>query len=128
MENLHCSIPIIAGCQNLKDSCGCICVRCNKCKRFTKKKENKMEKEDILKTLEPLFEQAEKEGLWFYSTYQDLWFTPKELRSNQANGTFVWGVVNWKLRKPQEKIDSLESLKLNIENQIREFKEKIKSA
>lgn len=86
-----------------------------------------MEREAILKTLEPLFERAEKEGLWFHCGYQDLWFSPKELRENQANGRFVWGLPNWELRNPLEKIESLERLKSNIDGQIREIQKRMKS-
>lgn len=90
-----------------------------------------METEDILETLEPLFEQAEKEGLWFYCPYQDLWFTPKELREKQANGRFIWGLPNWELKNPQKKIDSLEQYKVNIganiNEQIKDFKKRMQS-
>lgn len=52
--------------------------------------------------LEPLFARARAEGLWFYSAYQDLWFSPDELAAVQAAGRFRWGAVNWQLRKPDE--------------------------
>ena len=83
------------------------------------------EKEITLNGLEPLFEQAEKEGLWFYSSYQDMWFSPKELRDCHAHGRFIWGAVNWQLRNPQEKIDLLERQKVNIDKQIEEFREEM---
>jgi len=53
-------------------------------------------------SLIPLFEKAEREGLWFFSPYQQLWFSPRELRAAQAEGRFRWGAVNWKLRPPTE--------------------------
>ena len=37
-------------------------------------------KEKIIKSLKPMFEQAEKEKLFFYCSYQQLWFSPKELK------------------------------------------------
>lgn len=58
---------------------------------------------EILKELEPLFKKAEKYGLWFYCNYQDLWFSPNELREEHKNGKFIWGSVNWKLRDPIER-------------------------
>lgn len=54
-----------------------------------------------------MFEQAEREGLWFYSPYQQLWFSPRQLRAHHEAGKFRWGAVNWKLRDPRERIADL---------------------
>ena len=69
---------------------------------------NEMTKEEVLKTLEPLFEKAQKEGLWFFGNYQSLWFSPAELRTKHQEGKFIWGAVNWILRNPNEYIEELE--------------------
>jgi hypothetical protein len=61
-----------------------------------------MTKEQILKNLEPLFEEAYETGKWFRSNYQGIWFHPDKLKENQAKGYFVWGPVNWKLGYPPE--------------------------
>lgn len=58
-------------------------------------------KESILKSLEPLFSQAEKEGLWFRSNYQHIELSPKELKVEHANGRFIWGFSNWNLFDPK---------------------------
>lgn len=79
----------------------------------------------ILDTLEPLFKEAEQENLWFYSNYQDMWFSPEELRKQHANGKFVWGATNWTLRSPYEKLEQLENLKANIDKNIQEFKARV---
>lgn len=84
-------------------------------------------RELIIKELEPLFEQAEKEGLWIHSIYQDMWFTPKELRECHAEGRFIWGLVNWELRSPHEKIKSLEDLKTNTDIQIKDIYKRIET-
>ena len=63
---------------------------------------------DALKMLEPLFERAEREGLWFYSNYQGLWFSPAQHRKEHANGKFRWGPVNWQLLPPSEYIAGAE--------------------
>lgn len=47
--------------------------------------------------MKPLFAKAEAEGLWFQSNYQGIWFSPKDLRQQQASGKFRWGPVNWQL-------------------------------
>ena len=72
-----------------------------------------------------MFEEAEKEGLWFFCNYQQLWFTPGELREKHKKGEFVWGRTNWKLRNPQELLDGLERDKQFIEDQIDEVRERI---
>lgn len=58
-------------------------------------------KESIIESLQPLFWEATQKGLWFHCNYQDMWFSPKELRAAQAKGNFVWGPVNWTLKPPQ---------------------------
>lgn len=59
----------------------------------------------ILENLAPLFQKAEREGLWFYCSYQQLWFTPAELREQHKKGRFIWGPVNWQLRMPRERLE-----------------------
>lgn len=59
--------------------------------------------------LDAQFEEARKHNLWFYHGGMSgpFWFSPDELETQQRNGKFVWGSGNWKLRPPQEYIDSL---------------------
>ena len=83
------------------------------------------EKEQILKELEPLFEKAEKEGLWFYYNNYDLWFTPEKLKENHKNDKFVWGTNNWELKNPTEKIKDLMNKKNNYKNLIFEIEKEI---
>lgn len=66
-------------------------------------------KEDILKSLEPLFQQAIKEKKWFLSTYQAMIFSPKELRDKHAAGELIWGPSNWRLIDPPEQRDPQEA-------------------
>ena len=66
-----------------------------------------MTNQEILNSLKPLFEKAEKEKLWFYSNYQDMWFSPKELKEYQSKDCFIWGADNWKLRNPKEELERL---------------------
>ena len=54
----------------------------------------------ILDSLEPLLLKAEREGLWLHCDYQDLWFSPEQLRQEHAKGSFLWGPVNWELLEP----------------------------
>ena len=57
--------------------------------------------------MESLFKQAEEQKLWFWSRYQDLWFSPAKLRIAQSVGQFRWGAVNWELRDPRERVSEL---------------------
>lgn len=83
------------------------------------------DKDLILRDLEPLFERAEKEGLWFYSNYQDFWLSPQELKEYQSEGRFVWGAVNWQLRNPYERLNELVGKRHGVENEIEQFKNRI---
>ncbi len=57
-----------------------------------------------LKELATHIDKAEAEGKWLWCHYQDIWFSPAQLREQIKNGKFRWGVVNWKLRDPQERV------------------------
>lgn len=78
------------------------------------------EKGRILKSLAPLFKTAQDHGLWFHSAYQNLWFSPGELRQEHENDNFLWSAENWTLENPQSQIDYLEDqarlAKKNLEN------------
>ncbi|MED4545084.1 hypothetical protein [Lysinibacillus sphaericus] len=82
---------------------------------------------EILEGLAPLFKKAEKEGLWFYSTYQHLWFSPQELKNEHLNGRFIWDAVNWTLRSPHEKLKQLEDQAVELSKEIEGFKRRIKN-
>lgn len=58
------------------------------------------ERDAILAGLEPLLQDAEAEGKWLHCAYQNLWFSPEELRAHHRDGRFVWGAINWSLRDP----------------------------
>jgi hypothetical protein len=80
-----------------------------------------MKNQTILKGLKPLFEKAEREGLWFYTSYQDLWFAPAELKQAQKEGRFVWGAVNWILRNPQERLSEFNNTERRLNHERSEF-------
>ena len=76
-------------------------------------------REEVLKHLNPLIDQAEREGKYLYSYYQGIWFSPAELRKQNANGSFCWGPCNWALRDPKEKTSEL---KHEIKSKTKELK------
>lgn len=55
-------------------------------------------------TLPELIDKAERNTLWLWCRYQDLWFSPAQLREANAQGRFRWGPVNWELRDPKERL------------------------
>jgi hypothetical protein len=77
-----------------------------------------MEKsKEILWSLIPLHSKAIRENLWFYCSYQSLWFSPKEIKSEWDHGCFIWGPQNWQLRDPKEYLkETKEQLEENIKN------------
>ena len=82
-------------------------------------------KKEILTLLEPLFEKAEKENLWFYAAYQHLWFSPKELKQRHKSGQFIWGPSNWDLRDPVEHLKELEKKQASALMEFTEFNNRL---
>lgn len=83
---------------------------------------------DIHKTntaLTPLFERAYREKLWFYTDYQNLWFSPKELKAENERGSFNWGPGNWELRDPQERLEELAKELEKIQAEMYKFSARI---
>lgn len=87
----------------------------------------KNEKQKILESLRPMIEKAKECGLWFHCKYQDLWITPQQLEKHHAKGEFIWGVCNWELRDPNDKINQLLSNIRDIEKEIDYYNRKIKA-
>ncbi len=56
----------------------------------------------------PMVSEARSKGLWFFCSYQDLWFSPDELEAEWAKRKFQWSAVNWHLRDPKEKLERLD--------------------
>lgn len=87
----------------------------------------KLKKEEILKNLEPMFKRAKKEGKWFHSYIQDIIFSPKELREDQANGKYIWGPDNWELVNPKEELKDLEHVAKCAQKDVERFKARMKA-
>lgn len=83
------------------------------------------ETQEILNGLNPMFEKADKEKLWFHSFYQDLWYSPQELREKHKEGRFLWGSVNWELRDPNDKLNNMRCSLINIEKSIKDLEVRI---
>lgn len=82
-------------------------------------------KENILRDLQPMFLEARQKGLWFKSTYQNLWFSPDELQHSHNSNKFVWGKANWTLADPFELVNRKEIEITNLQISLSELKKKI---
>jgi len=71
--------------------------------------------------LSGLIEKAERERLWLHCAYQDLWFSPAELRKENAKGRFLWGPENWELRDPAEGLARLRSRAADAKSEVERF-------
>ena len=78
-------------------------------------------KDEIIKSLQPMFDRARKEHLWFHCSYDDIWLTPDELAGLHKEGRLIWGPDNWELRDPQELIDQKERLIKTTQESIRDI-------
>lgn len=72
-------------------------------------------------TMDDLFARAARERKFFHCAYQNLWFSPSQLRAEQAKGYFRWGAQNWTLRDPQEHIDALRKEAGDLMTEARRF-------
>lgn len=64
-----------------------------------------------IKALEKMFARARAEDLWFWTSYQDLWFHPDELERLQTEERrFCWGPANWELRDPMEQVAEIDAM------------------
>lgn len=82
-------------------------------------------REEILRSLEPLYAKAVSERLIFWCRYQDLHFTPRELREAQAAGRYVWGAGNWELVEPGARIRELEDKVERARSAAANFRERL---
>ncbi len=80
-----------------------------------------VEKQAILMSLRPLFEEAEASGAWFFHESAEagqVWCSPEYLRQQQSKGEYVWAPEHWELRSP---VGYLNNLRSQIEAQVKEF-------
>ena len=64
----------------------------------------------IIMSLQPMFEQAEAENLWFYHESDgegEVWASPRYLHQEHAEGRLIWSPEHWILRSPLDYMASL---------------------
>jgi hypothetical protein len=60
-------------------------------------------------TMEALIIAAETSKQMIHCRYQDLWFTPLELRHENGEGRFCWGVQNFEILPTDAYLDQAEN-------------------
>lgn len=79
----------------------------------------------IRSELRSLIQEAERRGKWLHCAYQDLWFSPAELRKANDESKFLWGAVNWTLRDPIELLEQARRRVKLAEEEYRRIEERI---
>ena len=79
----------------------------------------------IIMSLQPLFEQAETEGLWFHyqpegESDDEVWASPGFLHQEQEQGRLIWAPEHWQLRSP---LDYMASLHQKVSVLVDEYNE-----
>jgi len=86
------------------------------------------DKDAIKASLVPLIAEARATKKWLWCNYQDMWFSPSELEKANAEGRFLWGPINWRLRDPQERVLELERAVSGAQAQLERFKKALAEA
>jgi len=59
------------------------------------------------------------------SSYRGLWFFPSELRRENKSDRFLWGVSNWELKSPKDKLNKINTKIEGLKSERAKFKKKI---
>lgn len=71
---------------------------------------NSVQAQAIIMSLQPFFERAKAESLWFYhhsNESGEVWASPEYLKLMQAKGRMLWAPEHWELRNPMGYMKSL---------------------
>lgn len=91
------------------------------------------------KSLQPLYDRAEKEGLWFYMnvgfgdglddhlTYGDHWWPPGELRAMQENGELLFWSSAFEVGHPDERTKELLAEIQRLQDELQAWKEEVET-
>lgn len=74
--------------------------------------DHNVQEQIIIMSLQPLFEQAEAEGLWFHyeperEDENEVWASPGFLHKEHEQGRLIWAPEHWQLRSPLDYMASL---------------------
>ncbi len=86
--------------------------------------------EQVISTsLEPMMEEAEENGLWFYHMTEmgeEIWCSPPFLRREQAKGQLIMAPEHWELRNPVGYMSKLARDCQDIVNEYNEMARRLK--
>ena len=80
----------------------------------------------IIMSLQPMFDQAEDENLWFYhesDSEGEVWAAPRYLHQEQAEGRLIWSPEHWTLRSPLDYMASLHQKASSLVDEYNELAE-----
>ena len=86
------------------------------------------EAQAVKASMAPLFREALAKKLWFFTSYQQIWFSPEELAAQHAQGKFLWGAVNWQLRDPVEALNDLDRKIADAQDARKRFVARLRAA
>ena len=81
----------------------------------------------IILELQPLFEEAYDNGLWFVacSTVPETWLSPDELKIEQAKGNEIWKESHWELRHPEDRARQLDKAADRMNKAFEDFRKRM---
>ena len=77
----------------------------------------------ILTSLEPMMQEAEESGLWFYhlaESGEEVWCSPPYLRREQSEGRLIIAPEHWELRNP---VGYMSKLAQSCQSMVDEYNE-----
>ncbi len=83
-----------------------------------------MDNETIRNQLTALIDDARKSKKWLCAE-NIYWFSPDELENEIKNNRFLWPLVHWKKRKPEERLQELQQELRRARWNIKTFKSRI---
>lgn len=83
----------------------------------------------ILTSLEPMMQEAETKGLWFYHLSEsgdEVWCSPPYLRQEQSEGRLIIAPEHWELRNPAGYMSKLIQDCQSLVNEYNEMARRLK--
>lgn len=80
-------------------------------------------------SLQPLFEQAEADSLWFYHYSEgegEVWASPGFLKQENDEGRLLWAPEHWELRSPLDYMASLHQKAVDLVDEYNEMAERLR--
>ncbi len=84
-------------------------------------------REEVPKDLELLIRKAEENSMFLYCIHDDIWFSPEELKEQNAVGKYCWNKYNWKLISPFDKLAELFEKVVKAKREYRQWEIRVNS-